>query len=202
MDVAHPFADVLPGPRGKLLATLVQLERPVTVRSLARHAGISPQAALNLVGDLAEAGVVTTERAGGSLMTTLNREHILAEPLAALVRSRGRLVQRLREDLASWPGLAAAWLFGSAARGDGGRHSDIDLLLVAETSPDDAAWATAVGALADAVHAWTGNHAQIIEHSWSSFIRLVREDNTLVATVRADGIALTAKSRERLREAG
>jgi predicted nucleotidyltransferase len=201
VDLAYPFADVLPGARGKLLATLVQLERPVTVRSLARHAGISPQAALNLVGDLAEAGVVTTERAGGSVMAALNREHILAEPLAALVRSRGSLVRRLREDLAGWPGLAAAWLFGSAARGDGGRHSDIDLLLVAETSTDDAAWATAVGALASAVHAWTGNYAQIVEHTWESFIRLVRADNRLIAAVRADGIALTARSRERLREA-
>ena len=63
MNVAHPSADVVPGPRGQLLATLAQLETVVTVRALARHAGISPQTALDLVHDLSDAGLTVAEPA-------------------------------------------------------------------------------------------------------------------------------------------
>jgi predicted nucleotidyltransferase len=201
MDLGSPVLDVYPGARGKLLATLAQLETPVTARSLARHAGVSPQTALDVVDDLSEAGVVQVRRTGGLALVMLNREHVLAEPVVMLARARGRLIQRLSGDLAGWRGLAAAWLFGSAARGDGDRDSDIDLFLVAETAVDDAGWAAAIGRLAERVHAWTGNHAEIIEHPWGSFVRLVREDNALIAAIRADGIALTPDSRGRLRDA-
>jgi predicted nucleotidyltransferase len=199
VDVGHPYVAALPGARGKLLAVLVQLEKPATVRSLAGHAGISPQTALNLVDELAQAGLVHTERAGGSVLAALNRDHILAEPIEELIRSRGRLIGRLSEALARWPRLAAAWLFGSAARGDGDRSSDIDLLLVADTSTEDDAWTSAVGILADQVQAWTGNHAQVAEYSWAAFVQLVRGDNPIIAAIRADGIALTPLSRDRLR---
>ena len=46
MYLANPLEDVIPGARGRLLATIVQLEVPVTIRALARHAGVSPQTAL------------------------------------------------------------------------------------------------------------------------------------------------------------
>jgi predicted nucleotidyltransferase len=199
MDVARPFADLLPGARGRVLVTLAQLAVPVTVRALARHAGVSPQAALNVVDDLDEAGVIHTERAGGLVMASLNRDHILAEPLEMLAQSRGRLVERLSAELSSWPRLAAAWLFGSAARGDGGRSSDIDLFLVADFDIDDGEWTGAVDRLAERVEAWTGNPAQIIEHSWDSFAQLVREDNLLISALRTEGIPLTPPSRKRLR---
>jgi len=201
MDIGRPYSDVIPGARGRLFATLAQLEVPVTVRALARHAGISPQTALNLVDDLSGTGIVQVERVGGMMLVQLNRDHILAEPIEALVRSRGRLIQRLRDHLEAWPLLAAAWMFGSAARGDGDRNSDIDLLLVAEASTEDSDWIDAVGALADQLQAWTGNEIQIVEYSWEAFVRLVHEDNLLVAALRSEGIALTARSRERLRDA-
>ena len=84
MDLGRPLADIIPGPRGQLLATLAQLEAPVTVRALARYADVAPQTALNVVNDLADAGIVSAERAGSAQMITLNRAHILAEPLISL----------------------------------------------------------------------------------------------------------------------
>lgn len=200
MDVGRPFLDIVPGARGRVLATLVQLEKPVTVRELSRHSGVSPQTALNLVGELSEAGVVHAERLGGLIMVALNRDHVFADPLSVLVRSRGRLIERLRDELAGWPQLAAAWLFGSAARGDGDRSSDIDLFLVAETSTDDLDWGASVGVLADHVREWTGNPAQIVEHSLESFAQLARDDSLLLTALREDGIALTQDSHRRLRE--
>jgi predicted nucleotidyltransferase len=181
-----------------LLATLVQLETPVTVRALARHAGISPQGALSLVNELAEAGLVFAEPVGRALLVSLNREHLAAEPLSALVALRGRLVERLTAEL-NWPQLAGAWLFGSTARGDGGPDSDVDLLLVAEENIDDDDWAEATAHLSDHVRRWTGNHVQLVEHTRRSFAHLVKRRSPLVAALRADGIPLTAGTRTLLR---
>jgi predicted nucleotidyltransferase len=200
MELGRPLADVIPGPRGRLLGTLAQLEAPVTVRALARYADVAPQTALNLVNDLAAAGIVFTERAGSAQLIILNRSHILAEPLIALSRTRARLILRLTAELAAWPLLAGAWLFGSAARGTGDHQSDIDLLLVADSSTQTAQWADSTAQLMDHVLSWTGNQAQIVEHTRSSFAQLVRDDNPLVAAIRADGIALTPRGRGLLRQ--
>jgi predicted nucleotidyltransferase len=200
MDVGHPFRDIVPGARGRVLATLVQLEKPVTVRALARHAGVNAQTALNLVGELSLVGLVHEERVGGLILVALNRDHIFVDPLYALVRARGQLIERMSEELATWPGLAAAWLFGSAARGDGDRSSDIDLLLVAEADASGLAWESNAATLAGHVHEWTGNPAQITEHTWESFEQLVRDGNVLVSAIRDDGVPLTPGSRRRLRD--
>ena len=125
--------------------------------------------------------------------------HILAEPLITLGRTRARLIQRLTSELAAWPLLAGAWLFGSAARGTGDRESDVDLLLVAEASTQAAHWADGTAQLADHVLRWTGNQAQLVEHTRSSFAQLVRSGNPLIAAVRAEGIALTPHSRSLVR---
>jgi predicted nucleotidyltransferase len=201
MDLAHPLTDIISGPRGQLLTTLAQLETRVTVRALARHAGVAPQTALNVINDLVDTGIVSAERAGSAQMVALNRAHILVEPLIALSRTRARLIQRLNSELAPSSLLAGAWLFGSAARGDGDRESDVDLLLVARKSTQAAPWADVMAQLAEHVLSWTGNSAQLVEHTQRSFAHLVRSDNPLVAAIRADGIALTPGSRSLLRQA-
>jgi predicted nucleotidyltransferase len=199
VNLRQPLLDVIPGARGAVLATLAQLSVPVTVRALARHAGVSAQGALSVVNELAAAGLVEVEPAGPSLMVVLNRAHLAAEPLATLTSLRARLVERLTDTLSGWDDLAGAWLFGSAARGDGARDSDIDLLLVTTGSRDRQSWVERVGELADQVRRWTGNQAQIVEHTRRSFATLARAANPLVAALRTDGIPLTPKTRQLLR---
>jgi predicted nucleotidyltransferase len=193
MDLASPLSDLIPGVRGAVLATLAQLAVPVTVRALARHAGVSPQGALQVVHELAEAGLLHVTPAGRALMVSLNRQHLAADAILQLAGLRGRLIERLAEELEGWRGLAGAWLFGSAARGDGHRSSDIDLLLVADGAVTDE-WDTACAQLATTVRAWTGNEVQIVEHTKASFALLVRRRNPLIAALRADGIALTSRT--------
>jgi len=201
MNLTRPLADVIHGPRAQLLATIVQIEAPMTVRALARHAGVAPQTALTVINDLADAGIVSAEAAGRAQMVSLNREHLLAEPLIALSRTRARLIDKLRNELAGWSGLAGAWLFGSAARGAGDRRSDIDILLVAEESTQTTQWSGSTARLVDYVLRWTGNQAQLIEHSRMSFTELVRDENRLVTAIRQEGVALTPASVKLLKAA-
>ncbi len=199
MDLTSPLADLIPGARGRLLTSLVQLERPVSVRSLAGRAGVSPQRALELAHDLEQAGIASIDDTGHALLVSLNGDHVAAAPLRALAKVRAELIARLAAAVKDCPGAVGAWLFGSAARGDGGRGSDVDVLLVAEGRPG-AAWTDAVDRLRHDAHSWTGNPVQILEHTTRSLSQLVRADNPLVAALRLEGIPLLPGSDRLLQE--
>jgi predicted nucleotidyltransferase len=162
---------------------------------------MSPQGALDIVNSLVDSGLVVAERVGPALLVSLNRDHLAVDPLVALVRLRGRLIELLTGELCAWPGLAGAWLFGSAARGDGDRDSDVDLLLVANETVEDPGWVEKTAELRDHVRRWTGNDVQLVEHDRSSFARLVKTKNRLITAIRSDGVSLTPGSPALLREA-
>lgn len=189
MDLGSPVLDVAPAVRGALLQVLARLERPVTRRQLAAAAGVAPGNASAVVGELIRSGLVSETVAGRSSMVVLNRNHLAAGPLLALAGLRGELIRRLRERLAAWPDLDGAWLFGSVARGDADSDSDVDLLIVADDlqSPD---LHERLSRLQADVRSWTGNDLQLVEHSPSSWRKLVRSKNPLVQQIRLDGIAL------------
>lgn len=200
VNLRSPAQDLLSGPRGLVVSTVAQLHRPVTVRTLAHHAGVSPQTALDTVNDLSDVGLVQVERAGRSLMVSLNRGHLLAEPLIAAVETRGRLLERLSGHLANWTDLAGGWLFGSAARGDGDRRSDIDVLLVADSDANIDEWTRSAADLHALVERWTGNRLQLVEHTRTTLAELVRSQSPLIQAIRRDGVPLKPGSRALLRE--
>ena len=67
----------------------------------------------------------------------------------------GALADRLGEAFRAFPQVAAAWLFGSYARGDARENSDVDVavLLSADADPSDP---TLLGALASALEQASG----------------------------------------------
>ena len=189
MDLGSPVLDVAPTVRGALLQTLARLEQPVTRRQLAAAAGVAPGNASAVIEELIQSGLVSETVAGRSSMVVLNRSHLASGPVLALAGLRGELIRRLRERLSAWPDLHGAWLFGSVARGDASSDSDVDLLIVADDlqSPD---LHDRLSHLQADVRSWTGNDLQLVEHSPSSWRKLVRAKNPLVEQIRLDGIAL------------
>ena len=189
MDLGSPVLDVAPAVRGALLQALARLEQPVTRRQLAAAAGVAPGNASAVIEELIHSGLVSETVAGRSSMVLLNRNHLAAGPVLALAGLRGELIRRLRERLSAWPDLHGAWLFGSVARGDADTDSDVDLLLVAHDlqSPD---FHDRLSHLQADVRSWTGNDLQPVEHSQSSWRKLVRARNPLIEQIRLDGIAL------------
>ena len=189
MDLGSPVLDVAPAVRGALLQALARLEQPVTRRQLAAAAGVAPGNASAVIEELIHSGLVSETVAGRSSMVLLNRNHLAAGPVLALAGLRGELIRRLRERLSAWPDLHGAWLFGSVARGDADTDSDVDLLLVAHDlqSPD---LHERLSHLQADIRSWTGNDLQPVEHSQSSWRKLVRARNPLIEQIRLDGIAL------------
>jgi predicted nucleotidyltransferase len=195
VNVSAPILDFVPGPRGRVLWALTRLTGGCTGRALAAHAGVPTATTARALADLADAGIVETSPAGRSVLYRLNRDHLGARALSELAGLRSDLVDAVRDELKTWdPAPIAAWLFGSTARGDGDRRSDIDLLLVAPAHRDAGQWERQCGRLAERVERWTGNPAQIVEHTPASFAALDAARSPLTQALRSDGIELVDRS--------
>jgi predicted nucleotidyltransferase len=194
MDVARPHAAVAPGVEGEVLVVLAGTTAQLTGRQIAGlvRRGTSPSVSAAL-DRLVEQGLVHRQEAGRAYLHTLNREHVAAPVVELLARLRTELLRRLRDSLERFePPPFHASMFGSAARGDGDAGSDIDLLIVrpGDVDEEDARWRAQLDALGDAVEAWTGNHAGIVELDEADLDELRRAPPAILANLRADGIDL------------
>lgn len=193
MDLSSPILDIAPDVRGALLQTLARLAQPVTRRRLAAMADVAPGHASSVIGELIQAGLVLETVAGRASMVELNRKHLASAAILALTGLRGDLILRLRERLSTWDDLHEAWLFGSVARGEATGDSDIDLLVIVDDLQTTGLHERLALLYAD-VRCWTGNELQVMEHSVSSWQKLVETENSLVGQIRDDGIRLAGDS--------
>lgn len=206
MDLSNPIASVIPSAHGGVLAVLARTDEPLSGRQVAALTnGRFGQWRVNeVLGQLAEAGVVVREERPPAKLYRLNRGHVAATGIVALVGQWDELVSRTRSEIQSWPiDVEAAWLFGSAARGDAGPGSDIDVLLVRRAGPPDEAdddWQAQVERLTERVRCWSGNPCEILELTVDELQDAVDEDDRLVRDLRDHGIALAGNNvRARLR---
>jgi hypothetical protein len=194
VDLSFPYRAALSKTDGEVLSVLAGTTRALGGREVARLAGVSQNGAWRALRRLVDQGVVVEQPAGGrSMLYTLNRDHIAAEPIITLTRLRSILIERLKEHLAGWEVQPIhASIFGSAARGDGDTGSDIDVLVMRprDVDEEDERWRSQVDSLAAAIHSWTGNHAGIAEISQRDLARLRRDRPPVVEDVEADAITL------------
>jgi predicted nucleotidyltransferase len=196
MDVAEPTRVVTPTLDGPVLAVLVRAQRELTGLEVHRLCSRgSVDGVRRVLHRLVDQGIVRARPAGGSLLFSLNRDHLAFPAIAQLTDLRSMLWSRLREVVGGWslPPVYAA-VFGSAARGDGDERSDIDLIVVRgiDTDVEDPIWADQVDDLRQRVQAWTGNDTEILELSEVELRRARREPTLLAAT--AEEVPLTPGS--------
>jgi len=118
-----------------ILRALLDTAEGMSGRQVARLARINHQACATALHRLEALEVVQRQGAGQSQLFRLNRDHILVRDLLVPLLRRERevflgVLERLRH-LAAARGVRAL-LFGSAARGEEGPESDLDLLLLAD----------------------------------------------------------------------
>ncbi|MDQ6839077.1 MAG: nucleotidyltransferase domain-containing protein [Actinomycetota bacterium] len=139
MDLSDPTRALTPTLDGPVLAVLAQSGRPLTVGQIAEQAVRGSEIGIRrATARLVEQGIVTATQMGRNLVHELNRDHIAAVAAELLADLRLELWRRLRATFGDWevkPVYACA--FGSAARGDGGPDSDIDLLIVHRLVPGE-----------------------------------------------------------------
>jgi predicted nucleotidyltransferase len=194
MDLARPYTAVSASLDTTVLAVLARTTLPLTGREIARLAGRSSHSGVReALNRLSEHGLVDRKEAGRAWLYTLNREHLAAPAVEMLAAMRSTLLEHLRAVFAGWKIKPMhASLFGSAARGDGGTTSDIDLFLVRpkEVDEDDTVWIAQRDDLAVRIRRWTGNHAGIAEVGEEELRRLGAKAPPIVEELRKDAIAL------------
>jgi predicted nucleotidyltransferase len=123
-------------------------------RELAAEAGTDPGGVARLLKRWVAAGLVTRRQQDGLPRYYASTDPAL-KPLVMLMRQDSVLVNTLREALAPVPGVAVALVFGSVARGEAGAGSDVDVLVLGNTSElkVNAALKPAGRVLGRAVHA-------------------------------------------------
>ena len=197
MNVSAPILDVVPGARGQILRVLCQSSGGISGREVARRAGVSVSTAISALADLAQAGIVTQDPFAHATSYQLNRTHLVAQLIIEVAGAIGELTTKIRERVDDWTiKPVAAWMYGSTARGDGDRASDIDLLFVLPdglTGEERDRWEEhQVSPLLVAVYDMTGNQASYLPHTVDTFLALEARQSEFSKNLHCDGIDLFA----------
>jgi predicted nucleotidyltransferase len=199
MDFSRPFHVVSPSLDGDVLAVLSRADATLTGAQVHRLVGhSSDEGVRKALERLVRQGIVEREAAGAAYLYSLNREHLAARWVEGLAGLSRQFVKRLRESFETWrPKPAVALLFGSVARGEATKDSDLDLLLIRPDSVDgdDPTWRGQVLELQRSAMAWTGNEARVIEYAERELADLAGKEPVL-EEVATEGIELVGSLRD------
>ena len=180
MNIASPISSVVPTLDGPVLEVLAGSAIPLSLSEVHRRASRGALSGMRRVLQRLVIEGVVLDVPGGYL---LNREHVAADAIDALVTIRARFLSRLRTEVASWPYQAdLVGIFGSFARRDGDSRGDIDIVIVGEEQcPDDV-----VDELARLVITWTGNRVQVVAITPSELRAMRSVNEPILAEWRRD----------------
>lgn len=183
MDFGQPFGGIIPGARGAVLAVLLRTGGALTGRRV--HALVSDQHSLSAVQqalrDLERLGLITTEVVGRAGVHRINEQHDAIAHLRPL-RSPREMLKRVVADTVT--AADAVLIFGSVARGEAHRESDVDLVVIADQDWDGRA------DLVQAVHERLGNDCDVLHLTAEEFARPPADREPVVAEIVRDGVVL------------
>jgi hypothetical protein len=166
VDFQRAIEAVIPGVQGRVLAVLAETTADLNLRTIARLAGVSVAQASRVLPDLVELGIVERREVPPSSQFRLARDHVVAGFVVQLAAARSTVMARLGDIAGSLPVQPVSVIvFGSMARGEADRASDIDTVLVrpADIDADDPEWERSVDTWRARVRALTGNVVEIVE---------------------------------------
>lgn len=164
MKLQNPFTAICSDADAAVLLSLGRAPVELTAQQVHRLvAGPSLSSVRRSLERLARSGVVLERVLGQARGYSLNQQHLLAGPIREIAQATEELYSRIAQSLDAWPAsVAGCVLFGSAARGEMGDSSDIDLLILVDS--ESAAVQAESGAyeLSRQVEAWTGVPANVV----------------------------------------
>jgi predicted nucleotidyltransferase len=205
MDFRRPVEAIIPGAHGRILAVLAEASVPLSVRTVARLAGVSVAQASRVLPGLAQLGIADRTDVPPSTLYRLIPEHVASRAVLELARSRQTVVDEMTQMAERIePAPASVIVFGSFARGESDAGSDIDVLVIRPdgVDQDDAAWSLAIEEWSNAARRLTGNEVSVMEMSEGEAAAGVSSKRPLWHDVLRDGVVLVgvkAQEIERLR---
>lgn len=180
----------MPGAQGRVLAVLAETTAELNLRTLAQLAGISQAQASRLLPDLVALGVVERREVPPASLFRLVPEHVAARYLLALARATDTVLDEMGRLAGALPHPPVSVIvFGSFARREAGRDSDIDVVVVrpAEIDEDNDAWSASLEAWRRDVRRLTGNPVEVLEVSVDEAATKLAGRTQVWADVRRDG---------------
>lgn len=194
MDLTFPAHAVVSTLDAEVLLTLAGTTLPMTGNQVRRVAGKGSLRGVQLVLQRLERhGLIDVMEAGSSNLYSLNRDHVATPAVLALVDLRGQLFRLIGDEMCKWSiQPVAAAVFGSAARGDGGLESDIDLFIIRPMKilDGDPQWETQIAALSTLIRRWSGNAASVIQATPAQVSEMLSRDEPIVESLRRDAVSL------------
>ena len=204
MQLNRPFATVTPTLDGDVLAVLATSDVTFTITQIQRIlTTASGEGIRKVLTRLTAQDVVLHGQVGRTNTYQLNTDHLAAEPITALSRLTATFRNLLVTHLEEWgDALTYAAVFGSAATGRMTLNSDIDLLLVRATDPENQSdredpdtWEKRVTELGRLVAAWTGNDDRVVEYTEDEIRAAASAGEPLPNDVTREGLTSPGRGR-------
>lgn len=210
MDLTSPARSVVPTLDAEVLVALAGITMPMTGRQISRlieakgHSGVG-----RVLERLRSQGIVNSTKAGNAFLFTLNREHVAFPAIESLMNLRGKLFNRMSDAISMWETLPiSVAIFGSAARGDGGVDSDIDILIVRheelhlngpknskktkklEPEKISEIWDFQLLEFSHLTYLWSGNRASLIQITKPQLKSMVARGEAMAASLRDEALII------------
>lgn len=202
MDFRRPVEAVVPGAQGRILAVLAKTSAELSLRTIARLSGVSVAQVSRILPSLVELGLLERREAPPSVLFHFVPENVAARAVTALAESRETVLREIGAAAAELdPPPMSVIVFGSFARGDADRLSDLDVVFVrgrtiAEDDPD---WRNVVDAWREHARRLTGNPVELLEVSDEEASRRLRGGTPFWLDVQRDGVVVYGASIEDLK---
>lgn len=197
MDFVRPVEAVVGGAQGRLLAVLVKVTAPLSLRRLARLAGVSPAQASRVMPRLVELGIVDRYEVPPASQFVLARDNVAAQLLLTLADAQSMTLRQIGEAASVIsPEPVSVIAFGSFARGEADTDSDIDLAVVRadDVDDDDERWTESIDVWRRQVRTLTGNEVEIVEATASEAARKLGGRPELWRNIQRDGIVVHGRA--------
>ena len=202
MDFAEPVNAVIPGAQGRVLAVLAETSAELNLRTVARLANVSTAQASRVIPGLVELGMVERREVPPSSLLRLNRENAASRIVVELAQLRETVLKRIGAAAGELPlPPASVIVFGSFARREADRGSDIDVVIVRpdDVDDDDGTWTAGVDKWLRSARAITGNDVEVVEAGLSRAIEKLSNGGPLWEEVARDGVAIFGANLNELR---
>ncbi|WP_166983990.1 nucleotidyltransferase domain-containing protein [Paramicrobacterium fandaimingii] len=193
MDFSDPASSVISPNMSRVLRRLSILTEATSGRRIHSLSGASSLSTTQRILDQLEVvGLVSATPIARSKLYTLNRDHLLWEPLGQLLSASITFEQRVGQTITELaPPDSVGVLFGSVARGTANAESDVDVLVVVPDNTAADARYDLVSALSDSIELLSGNRAQAIAVTFTELKNMVQLHDPLVDSWRREGRKVT-----------
>jgi predicted nucleotidyltransferase len=164
-----------------LLFFALHPEEPLHIRELYRRTGLGMASLQKELDRFQRLDILEQSREGRRLVYRLNLASERWRAMRALIRKLAGPSEILREAFTGVPGVEAAFVFGSQARGDTRPDSDVDLLLIA----DEPASRAVQDPLSEA-ESLMGRDVDVITYSSAGLRERMRAGNHFLQRVRRE----------------